>query len=94
MVRSASVFPLSRQSLQQLKDKGFRFVLVRSYATDRRVDYIEIHYFTLIPVMQLSDDPNQKEIYEPIDSEILLDWADAPSERMKVIVEMQALNET
>jgi len=27
------------------------------------------------PVNQLPEDPAEKEIYEPIDSEILLDWA-------------------
>ncbi len=79
---------LTQQSLQSLKDGGFRFVLIRGYTTDRRQDYIELSYFTLIPVIDLPDDPNKKGIYEPIDSNILAEWACSPGEGLKVIIEM------
>jgi hypothetical protein len=89
MESSRSAITLTNQSLQQLKDSGFRFVLIKGYTTDRRVDYIEVNYFTLVPVKDLSDDPNKKDIYESIDSEILMQWASFPDDGAKVIIEME-----
>lgn len=80
---------MTRQSLQRLKDSGYRFVLIKGYALGRQEDYIELSYFTLIPVMELPDDPNKKEIYEPIDSTILMEWASFPDEGLKVIIETE-----
>jgi hypothetical protein len=88
MENSRSAITLTKQSLQQLKDSGFRFVLIKGYTTDRRAAYIEVNYFTLVPVKDLSEDPNKKEIYESIDSEILMQWASFPDDGAKVIIEM------
>ncbi len=88
MDNSGSEIRLTQQSLESLKDRGFRFVLIKGYTTDRRQDYIELNYFTLVPVKELSDDPNKKEIYEPIDSTILREWALSPDEGLKVIIEV------
>lgn len=87
MKKSKSDNRLTRERLQQLKDNGFRFVLIKGYTTDRRVDYTELNYFTLVPVKSLPEDPNQKEIYEPIDSEILMEWASFPDNGAKVFIE-------
>jgi hypothetical protein len=89
MENSRSAIRLTKESLQQLKDSGFRFVLIKGYTTDRRVDYIELNYFTLVPVKDLPEDPNKKEIYEPIDSEILMEWASFPDDGAKVIIEAE-----
>jgi len=66
---------LTAQNLQELKDLGFHFVLIKGYTPGWRSDHIELNQFILVPVKQLPEDPAEKEIYEPIDSEILLDWA-------------------
>jgi hypothetical protein len=87
MERSRSAVRLTEHSLQQLKDSGFRFVLIKGYTTDRRVDYIEVNYFTLVPVEDLPEDPNKKEIYESIDSAILMQWASFPDDGAKVFIE-------
>ena len=92
MDNSGSDIRLTQQSLQHLKDSGFRFVLIKGYTTDRRQDYIELKYFTLIPVRDLPEDPNKKEIYEPIDSNILADWARSPDEGLKVVIELAQMH--
>jgi hypothetical protein len=89
MESSKSALRLTLQSLQHLKDRGFRFVLIKGYTTDRRVDYIVLNYFTLVPVKDLPEDPNKKEIYEPIDSDILLEWASRPEESTIVLIEFE-----
>jgi hypothetical protein len=86
---SRSAIRLTKQSLQHLKDSGFRFVLIKGYTTDRRVDYIEVNYFTLVPVKDFPEDPNKMGIYEPIDSDILIRWASFPDDGAKVVIEME-----
>jgi len=78
---------LTKKSLQQLKDLGFRYVLVKGYTPDKRNDYIELNYFTLVPVMELPEDPAQKEIFAPIDSDILDEWASQPDNGIKAFIE-------
>jgi hypothetical protein len=77
---------LTVQNLKDLKDRGFRYVLVKGFTMDRRLDYTELRYFMLVPVKDLSDDPNQMGIYEPIESKILQDWASSPDDRVEVLV--------
>jgi hypothetical protein len=87
MANSKSTVRLTKTSLQQLKDSGFRFVLIKGYTSDRRVDYMEFKFFTLVPVKNLPEDPNKKEIYEPINSLILLEWATFPDQGTQVVIE-------
>jgi hypothetical protein len=75
MKNEGTAFRLTLTRLQKLKEQGFRFVLVKGYSLNRRSDYIELNHWMLEPVVQLPEDPARKEIYEPIDSEILLEWA-------------------
>ena len=78
---------LTKESLQELKDLGFRFVLVKGYTLDRRADYIELNHFTLVPVRELPQDPNEKEIYAPLDSEILQEWASDAESGVEAYIE-------
>lgn len=43
-------------------------------------------YFVLIPIKEFYNDPNKKEIYEPINSEILIDWSNSSNESIEVLV--------
>ena len=74
------------QVLEKLKAGGFRYVRVNAFTTDKRMDYIEPHYFMLTPLKELPDDINKKGIYEPINSPLLIDWANFPNEGIKVFV--------
>ncbi|MBS1664605.1 MAG: hypothetical protein JST68_26405 [Bacteroidetes bacterium] len=78
---------LTKQTLQELKERGFRFVLIKGYAVDRQVDYIQLNHFTLVPVVELPQDPAEKEIFEPIDSDILEEWVSDP-ENIRAYVEI------
>lgn len=74
------------QALEGLKDRGFRYVRVNAFTQDKRPDYMEPHYFVLVPIKDLPDDPAKKGIYEPINSPLLTDWANFPNEGIKVLV--------
>ena len=78
---------LTARILHQLKEKGFQYVLIKGYSPDRRHDYIQLNHLTLVPVMELPREAGEKEIFAPIDSEILLDWANSPDKEFLAFIE-------
>ncbi|HWB93924.1 MAG TPA: hypothetical protein VG605_18850 [Puia sp.] len=81
---------LTKRSLQQLKASGYQYVLIKGYSLSRKVDYIELNSFMLTPVRELPEDPADKEIFAPVDSEILLQWASADSHGVEAYIEFPA----
>jgi len=77
---------LTPSVLQNLKNKGFRYVQVTGFSSDRKPDYMEPRYFMLVPVKDLPGNQQEQGIYEPIDSKILMDWANSPYEGVEVLV--------
>ena len=86
--KSSNRLRLTDRTLQELKDKGFQFVLIKSYAPDRCLDHIQLNHFILVPVMQLPTEPGEKEIYAPIDSEVLLDWVSSINPTFEAYIEL------
>lgn len=78
---------LTKQKLQELKDLGYQYVLVKGYSAERSANFIELNHFTLLPVKQLPEDPNEKDIFAPIDSEILLEWASSGDDGIEAFIE-------
>ena len=72
--RSAMI-PLSAKALRQLDERGFKFVQVRGLTSDWHYEYIEPYLLLLMPVKELPRDQGEKDIYEPISSPLLLQWA-------------------
>lgn len=66
---------LTPQSLNDLKKRGFRYVVVEGFTNDGRADYIEMTYFLLTPVKDLQDRSGEQGVYTSIDSEMLQKWA-------------------
>ena len=87
MAKSKSAVRLTDQTLKELKDKGFQYVLIKGYAPDRRNAYIELNHVILLPVMELPVEPGEQEIFAPIDSEILLDWANSSDDGFEAYIE-------
>lgn len=78
--------PFTLKALEKLKEQGFHFVRVNAFTQDKHMDYMEPRYFMLIPLKTLPDEINQKGIYEPIESDLLKNWAKFPDEGIKVFV--------
>ena len=88
---SPKVVELTLQTLEDLFNKGFRYVRVNAFSQDNRPDYMEPHYFVLEPIVDIPDDINQKGIYEPVDSKLLIEWARLPNERTKIYISLPRL---
>lgn len=87
MAHSRSCIRLTGKTLQELKDKGFQYVLVKDYIPDRGPDHIQLNHFKLVPVMELPTDPGEKEIYAPLDSEVLLEWVSSSDASFEAYIE-------
>jgi len=78
--------PLSVEVLDRLYEKGWRFVQVKGITADLHYEHIEPHHFILIPIKQLPKEQADKDVYEPIDSDLLRLWAGQPDETVGVFV--------
>jgi hypothetical protein len=76
---------LTVRSLKELRARGYRYVQIMGF-THGRPDYIEPKYFLLYPMKLLPEDQYRKEIYEPIESRILTDWANSCDEGFEVYI--------
>ena len=68
--------PFSKIILEDLKKRGYKYLQIKGYTHDYRVDHIQPHYLVLIPFKEFPEDQRDIEIYEPIDSTLLAAWAD------------------
>lgn len=66
---------LSGKILNDLQLEGYKYVQIKGYTVERHPEYVEPHYFMLIPMKTLPTDPQSRDIYEPIESEFLANWA-------------------
>lgn len=72
---SAGTIELTVKALQNLEHKGYKYVQVRALTPDKHFDYVEPNHMLLVPMKELPTDPALKDIYEPIGSELLKQWA-------------------
>ncbi len=77
---------LSVEGLQNLEDKGFKFVQVKGLTLDKHYDYVEPHFLLLLPIRELPTDQSKKDIYEPIGSDLLRQWANEVDSSTQVFI--------
>lgn len=84
-VRSATI-EFSIKALNNLRSKGYKFVQVKGLTIDKHYDYVEPHYLVLVPMKELPTDPLKRDIYEPIGSALLDQWASEKNEYPEIII--------
>jgi len=72
---SRHTVPLTIHLLQALEKKGYQYVQVKAFTSDKHFDYVDPRVFIMVPIKELPIDPVMKDIYEPINSELLKRWA-------------------
>ena len=73
-------------TLRALKDKGFRYVQVKGFTSDKRIDYMDPQHLVLIPITSLPAEAGEMEIYEPIESPLLREWAGNSHDGIAVLI--------
>ncbi len=78
--------PFTLSSLKKIEADGYKFVQVKGLTMDRHYDYIEPHFLVLVPMKELPLDQADKDIYEPVPSELLKKWALEKDEYMQIVI--------
>jgi hypothetical protein len=78
--------PFTLAALEVLKNKGFLYVQIKGFTSDKRLDYMEPRYLLLVPMVALPDEPGKVEIYESINSKLLQEWAANPGNGMEILI--------
>ena len=78
--------PFCIKSLDDLHKKGYKYVLIKGFTIDKHFEYVDPSILVLVPVKELPSDPMLKEIYEPIQSEILYKWATERNEYPQILI--------
>jgi len=82
----ANTIAYTQENLDELDRKGYKFFQIRGLTIDRHFDYTEPYYILLVPIKKLPEQQAEKDIYEPIDSEIFRKWVTDKNEYPKVLV--------
>ena len=69
--------PLTNEALDNLQQKGYKYLQVQGYTLDHHPEYVEPHYLMLVPIKSLSANREKMDIYEAIDSELIKNWVKA-----------------
>ena len=72
--------------LETLARQGYKYVQIKGLTTDKRYDYLAPRFLLLVPLKELPSDPRQKDIYEPIPSRILEQWAKESDDHFKIFI--------
>ena len=85
---SRQTVPMTINLLQALEKKGFQYVQVKGFTSDKHFDYVDPRVFIMVPMKELPTDPFLKDIYEPINSELLKKWANEKDEMTEFRIAM------
>jgi hypothetical protein len=73
--------------LDNLQQKGYKYLQVQGYTLDHHPEYVEPHYLMLVPIKSLSVKREQMDIYEDIDSNLIKEWIKAGnSSRLEIFI--------
>jgi hypothetical protein len=73
-------------ALNNLQQQGYNFFQVKGLTIDNHYDYVDPHFLILVPFKELPTDPLKRDIYEPIKSELLYQWAIEKNEYPEIII--------
>ena len=72
--------------LEALEREGYKYVQIKGLSTDKRFDYLAPRFLLLVPLKELPTDPRDKDIYEPLPSPILEQWAKEADDHLKIVI--------
>lgn len=77
---------LTLQSLLSLENSGYKYVQVKGLTIDLHYDYMEPHCIILFPMKELPTAQINKDIYEPVDSDLLREWAKDSDDTTQILI--------
>ena len=86
IIESHGAVRFEANMLATLASRGYKYVQIKGLTTDKRCDYLSPHLLILVPMKELPADQRDKDIYEPIPSKILEQWAKESDDHFKIYV--------
>ncbi len=83
---NANTMALTLQALLGLENSGYKYVQVKGLTIDQYYDYVEPHCIMLIPMKELPTAQINKDIYEPVDSDLLREWAIDTDDTLQILI--------
>ena len=78
--------PLTVSALKALRLKGYQYVQVKAFSSDKHFDYVDPRMFIMVPIWELPSDRISMEIYEPIESDLLKRWAEEADDMTQFLI--------
>ncbi len=92
ITESSSTTPLTVQMLHKIEKDGYKFVQVKGLTFDKHYDYVEPHFLVLVPMKELPTAQEHKDIFEPIPSVLLHQWATEDDDALEIVVSTKQLS--
>ncbi len=83
---SVDTIPLTQNALLKMEKEGFKYFQVKGLTTDKHYDYIGPSFLVLVPMKELPADQAKKDIYEPVKSELLQQWAKEKQDYLEIVI--------
>ena len=83
---SVDTIPFTQHALQVMEKEGFKYVQVKGLTTDKHYDYIDPSLLVLVPMKELPSDQDKKDIYEPVKSDLLRQWAKEEQDYIEIVI--------
>lgn len=76
----------TQQTLDKLKQTGYQFFQIKGLTIDMHFEYTEPYYIVLVPIKALPEEQEEKDIYAPINSDIVQKWVTENNEYPKILI--------
>ncbi len=76
----------TQETLDKLDKRGYKFFHIKGLTIDKHYDYTEPYYIILVPIKALPEEQKDKDIFEPINSNIFAKWVNENNEYPKILV--------
>jgi hypothetical protein len=87
---------LTLESLEKMEQAGYKYVQVKGFTSDKHYDYVEPSFLLLVPMKELPlllvpmkelpKDQQNKDIYEPLSSGLLQQWANDETAANDIVI--------
>ena len=88
----SGIIEFNVKALDKLLHKGYKFVQIKGLTIDNHYEHVEPHILILVPLKELPSEAMKKDIYEPIQSELLYKWAAEINENPQIVISNYQVN--
>ena len=86
MMQYRGAVAFNANMLDAVEKAGYKYVQIKGLNADKHYDYYAPRSVLLIPLRELPTDQRDKDIYEPVPSPVLAQWAEESDDHFKIFI--------